>query len=59
MNYFYGMKYRPFSIGTQPKAGLVNVHPTTLYHDVIEYERKLTDLEVKQYELIFIKKWEK
>ena len=51
----YGMKQRGFSIGCQPKEGLVDWYDTvkgeTGYWSIIEYDRKLTDDEVKKYEL--------
>lgn len=53
MTFRYGMKYRGFSIGCQPMNGLVErVDDTTgKYHDVLIYDRELTDKEVDDYEL--------
>lgn len=53
MRYYYGMKYRGFSPGAQPKKGLIGCieNNETEYYDVIEYDRKLTDEEISNYEL--------
>jgi len=53
MIYEYGMKLRPFSIGCQPK-GVLEVKESNKYHDILVYDRKLTDEEVCQYELVDI-----
>lgn len=47
------MKYRGFSPGAQPKKGLIGCieNNETEYYDVIEYDRKLTDEEISNYEL--------
>ena len=56
MTYLYGMKLRGFSIGCQPKQGLIERQDDTSgnYHDILVYDRKLTDEELKRYELDFI-----
>lgn len=54
--YLYGMKMRGFSIGCQPMKGLIKRGDcaTGEYWDLLYYDRKLTDKEVKDYELEFI-----
>ena len=54
--YMYGMRLRGFSIGCQPMSGLVERHDdeTGKYHDVLVYNRQLTEEEVKSYELEYI-----
>lgn len=50
----YGMKYRGFSPGAQPMKGFVRRHdaePGQNYHDVLEYDRELTEEEIRAYEL--------
>lgn len=56
----YGMRLRGFSLGAQPMRGLIRVldaenkeklDPSNFYHDLIEYERELTDEELERYEL--------
>ena len=51
--YAYGMKYRGFSPGCQPKEDFVGVtdDPLKKYHDVLIYERELTQEELDDYEL--------
>ena len=51
--YVYGMRLRGFSLGCQPMQGLVERQddPTGKYHDLLVYERKLTDKELADYEL--------
>lgn len=53
MNYFYGMKHRGFSPACQPMKGLVQRidDPTGRYFDILEYQRELTDAEIRNYEL--------
>lgn len=55
--YYYGMRLRGFSIGCQPKNGFVERMDDTTgkYYDVLIYNRKLTDEELRNYELDFIK----
>lgn len=64
MKYIYGMRARGFSLGTFPKYGFyelvedrkgLDLESTRDYHDYLIYDRKLTDEEVYQYELDFIK----
>ena len=51
--YVYGMRLRGFSLGCQPMQGLIERQddPTGKYHDLLVYERKLTDKELADYEL--------
>ena len=53
MEYRYGMRLRGFSIGCQPKEGLLYREDDTTgkYWDVIVYDRELTDEEVSHYSL--------
>lgn len=61
MKYIYGMRLRGFSIGCQPIDGLIERRDDTTgrYHDLIVYDRKLTEQELKEYELDFIQEAEK
>ena len=54
--YLYGMRLRGFSPGCQPREGPVERRddPTELYHDLLVYDRKLTEDEEKQYELDYL-----
>lgn len=53
--YRYGMKYRGFSPGCQPKGVVCREDdPTGKYYDVIIYNRELTNKEMDDYELEFI-----
>lgn len=55
MRYFYGMKFRGASPGAQPKGMLsCREDVSGKYYDIIEYDRKLTDKEIRDYELEFI-----
>lgn len=56
MMYLYGMRLRGFSIGCQPMHGLVDRQDdaTGRYHDILVYDRELTEKELKDYELDFI-----
>lgn len=49
----YGMRLRGFSIGCQPKEGLIRREddPSGRYYDILIYNRNLTDQELKDYEL--------
>ncbi|MBR3205507.1 MAG: hypothetical protein IKF58_03695 [Bacillus sp. (in: Bacteria)] len=51
--YKYGMRLRGFSIGCQPMNGLVERQDDTTgkYHDILVYDRKLTEKELEEYEL--------
>ena len=56
--YLYGMRLRGFSIGCQPKQGLIGLaddeYQDSKYHDVIAYDRKLTEDELQEYSLDYI-----
>lgn len=54
--FIYGMRLRGFSIGCQPKKGLLRREGDTTgkYHDIIVYDRELTQQETADYELDFI-----
>lgn len=48
----YGMRLRGHSPGCQPLDGLIEVKPGTHgYHNILVYDRELTDEEVRGYEL--------
>lgn len=51
--FMYGMRLRGFSIGCQPMDGFVDRRDDTsgLYHDILVYDRKLTQKEMDDYEL--------
>ena len=52
MEHKYGMRLRGFSPGCQPKGVIRREDdPTGKYWDVIVYERKLTEKELRDYEL--------
>lgn len=53
MTYRYGMRLRGFSIGCQPKQGLIERmdDPTNRYYDILVYDRSLTKKELEDYEL--------
>lgn len=53
--YLYGMRLRPAGPGCQPIKGLLRIAPGGgRYHDLLIYDRKLSDEECEQYELDFI-----
>ena len=56
MRYYYGMRLRGYSLGCQPMNGLMNRldDPKGRYHDILVYDRPLTDKELNDYELDFI-----
>ena len=56
LTYIYGMRLRGFSPGCQPKEGLVMRldDPKGKYHDLLSYNRKLSDEEARAYELDFL-----
>lgn len=56
--YVYGMRLRGFSPGAQPKKGLLGYRPskTNHYYDFLVYNRPLTEEEIKQYDLDFVRK---
>ncbi len=49
----YGMRLRGFAPMCQPKEGFLRREDDTLgdYHDIIVYNRRLTDKELYEYEL--------
>lgn len=51
--YRYGMRLRGFSPCCQPKEGLIRREDDTTgkYHDIIVYDRELTEKELSEYEL--------
>lgn len=53
MLYMYGMRLRGFSIGCQPMKGLIKRMDdlTGRYHDILIYDRELTEQEIQDYEL--------
>lgn len=52
----YGMRLRGFSIGCQPMDGYREREddPEGKYHDLLWYERPLSQKELEDYELDFI-----
>lgn len=56
----YGMRLRGFSIGCQPKQGLVERidDPKGRYYDILVYDRMLTGQEVTDFELTYLGKVE-
>ena len=61
--YLYGMRLRGYAPGCQPKEGLMNVYygshyGTRVYHNLISYNRPLTEKEMQDYELDFINEME-
>lgn len=55
MVFIYGMRLRGFSVGCQPLRGLLcqEDDPTGKYHDLLIYDRPLSEAEMKNYELDF------
>ena len=53
MEFKYGMRFRGFSIGCQPTTGFLRREDdiTGKYHDIIVYDRQLTEQEITDYEL--------
>lgn len=50
--YAYGMRLRGYSPGAQPKGVIERRDdPRGIYHDVIVYDRPLTEKEIRDYEL--------
>lgn len=49
----YGMRLRGFAPMCQPKEGFVRREddPSGRYYDILVYNRKLTEKEVRNYEL--------
>ena len=58
--YVYGMRLRGFSLGCQPMKGLYERRDdqTGRYHDLLVYERELSDAELRDYELDYIQEEE-
>lgn len=54
--YIYGMRMRGFAPGCQPMDGLLQREddPTRTYHDLLMYDRPLTQKELRDYELDLI-----
>lgn len=54
--YIYGMKELGCSFGAQPKNGLDSFTESTdpKYYDILYYTRKLTEEEIRDYELDFL-----
>ena len=54
--YAYGMRLRGFSPGCQPMNGLVERKddPSGRYHDILIYDRQLTEKELNDYEMDFL-----
>ena len=53
MEFRYGMRLRGFSIGCQPMNGFHRRDDDTTgkYHDIIVYDRQLSEQEIRDYEL--------
>lgn len=51
--FYYGMRCRGFSPGCQPKDGFRTREddPTGKYYDILVYDRRLTEAEMRQYDL--------
>ena len=63
MEYVYGMRLRGFSIGCQPMDGFIrreddNGDYKRKYHDILIYDRMLSDKEMEEYELDFLGEYE-
>lgn len=56
MIYKYGMRLRGFSPGCQPMKGLLKAEDSTdsRYYSILRYNRKLTNEELRDYELDLI-----
>lgn len=54
--YTYGMRLRGFSPGRQPMNGLIERRddPKGRYHDLLLYDRELSEKEEQDYELDYI-----
>ena len=52
----YGMRLRGFSPGCQPMNGFLRRldDPKGKYHDLLVYDRELTEKELRDYELDYI-----
>ncbi len=63
MRYLYAMRLRPFSLGTYPKKGFVRAEinvdvDSCNYHDLLIYDRRLKDEEVKEWEFEYLGEFE-
>lgn len=55
--YMYGMRLRPFSIGCQPMSGLIKATDgDKKYWNILFYDRKLSEKELRDYELDYLGK---
>ena len=56
MYYYYGMRLRGFSPMCQPMEGLIERQDdvTGRYHDILVYDRKLSQEEERSYDLDLI-----
>ena len=56
MIHVYGMRQRGFSLGCQPKEGLIERRddPQGRYWDILAYNRKLSFKEERNYDLDYI-----
>lgn len=56
MAYRYGMRLRGFSIGCQPKEGLIRREDDASgrYYDILAYDRRLTEQELEDYDLDYL-----
>lgn len=53
--YLYGMRLRCYSPGCQPSGVTLREDDASgRYYDIINYTRKLTDEEVREYELDYL-----
>jgi len=53
--YKYGMRLRGFAPMCQPMSGLISAQDGDReYYSYLYYERKLTDKEIKEYELDYL-----
>ena len=61
MTYKYGMRLRGFAPMCQPMSGLEGREddPSGRYHDILVYNRKLSQDELRAYELDYIGECEK
>ncbi len=50
----YGMRLRGFSPGAQPK-GVIRRYDSKMYHDIIVYDRPLTEEEERHYDLTLVR----
>lgn len=53
--YYYGMRFRGYSPGAQPKGVKERLDdPSGKYYDIIVYGNALTEKEVRDYELDYL-----